>query len=175
MRNSYLLFFFIFLFSCTTSQTATTIDPTIITDPISERMADHKKHTGFFDYWWDEKAGKVWLEIKELDKEFLYVNSLQAGVGSNDIGLDRGQLGQERIVKFIRVGPKVLLIQPNYRFRAESDNDKERKSVEEAFAQSVLGGFKIEAETGNRILVDASHFLMRDACLLYTSPSPRDS
>ena len=163
MRKSLFPFLLFFLFACKTSQTATIIPPSFFTDPIDERMKDNKKYTGFFNYWWDEETGKVWLEIKDLDKEFLYVNSLQAGVGSNDIGLDRGQLGEERIVKFIKIGPKVLLIQPNYGFRAESDNDKERKSVEEAFAQSVLWGFKIEAATDKRILVDASHFFLRDA------------
>ena len=77
-------------------------------------------------------------EVDKLDTEFLYVNSLQAGVGSNDIGLDRGQLGDERIVKFVRSGPKLLLVQPNYKFRAISDNEDERLAVKEAFAQSVL-------------------------------------
>ena len=80
---------------------------------------------------------------KDLDKEFLYVNSLAQGVGSNDIGLDRGQLGNERVVKFQKAGNKLLLIQPNQNYRAITDNDLERKSIEQAFAKSVLFGFKI--------------------------------
>ncbi|MEL6653691.1 MAG: zinc-dependent metalloprotease, partial [Bacteroidota bacterium] len=95
--------------------------------------------------------------------EFLYVNSLAAGVGSNDIGLDRGQLGRERVVFFERIGPKVLMIQPNYDYRAVSDNEMERRSVAEAFARSVLAGFTVEAETDERVLVDMSNFLLRDA------------
>src|SRR5690606_5989590 len=95
--------------------------------------------------------------------EFLYVNSLPAGIGSNDIGLDRGQLGDERIVKFERRGPKVLMIQPNYRFRAITNNVDERNSVEQAFAQSVLWGFTITAEEKDKVLVDATDFYFQDA------------
>ena len=118
---------------------------------------------GYFNYWWDETTGKIWLEVDKLDQEFLYVNSLPAGVGSNDIGLDRGQLGGTRIVKFIKSGPKVLMIQPNYDYRAISDNPDESKSVEEAFAQSVIYGFKAGQKTADGFLIDLTEFLMRDA------------
>jgi hypothetical protein len=122
-----------------------------------------EKYSGYFTFYWEAKAGKIWLEIDKWDAEFLYVNSLPAGVGSNDIGLDRGQLGNERIVKFQRVGPKVLLIQPNYGYRAISDNPDERRAVQEAFAQSVLWGFEVVAEENERVLVDAGDFYLRDA------------
>ena len=98
-----------------------------------------------------------------MDEEFLYVNSLAAGVGSNDIGLDRGQLGDNRVVRFTRSGNKVLLIQSNYGYRAVSNNTAEKKSVKEAFAESVLFGFEIVVETGNNLLVDLTPFLMQDA------------
>ena len=58
--------------------------------------------------------------------EFLYQSSLPAGIGSNDIGLDRGQLGATRIVRFERSGPKVLLIQSNLDYRAVSNDEDER-------------------------------------------------
>jgi hypothetical protein len=92
----------------------------------------------------------------------LYVNSLPAGVGSNDLGLDRGQIGDSRIVKFIKIGPKVMLIQPNYSYRAVSNNADERKSVEEAFAQSAIWGTTVLADEGDKILVDLTPFLLRD-------------
>lgn len=120
-------------------------------------------YEGYFKFYWDEAKGKIWLEIDKLDTEFLYVNSLPAGIGSNDIGLDRNQLGSTRIVKFMRSGPKILMIQPNYGFRAVSDNEDERKSVEEAFAQSVLWGFEAKASSGDNVLIDLTPFLMRDA------------
>ena len=130
---------------------------------ISEKTKDFEKKEGYFDFYWDEKAGKVWLEIDKIDAEFLYVNSLAAGIGSNDIGLDRGQLGDTRIVEFRRVGPKVLLVQPNYRYRADSDNPEEVKAVEQAFAESVLFGFKIEAESDGKLLIDLTSMLINDA------------
>jgi hypothetical protein len=133
------------------------------TPTIAEKTADFQKMPGFFPLYWDENAGKVWLEIDKLNTEFLYVNSLATGVGSNDIGLDRGQLGQERIVYFQKIGPKVLLVQPNQQYRAVSDNAAEKRSVQEAFAQSVLFGFKVEAGDNSRVLIDATDFLFRDA------------
>ncbi len=130
---------------------------------ISAKTQGMEPNEGFFKYYWDKNQGKIWLEIDRFGSEFLYVNSLTAGVGSNDIGLDRNQLGNERVVRFERIGPKVLLKQVNYDYRAVSDNLDERNSVEEAFAQSVLWGFKVEAEQGDRVLVDLTPFLLRDA------------
>lgn len=117
---------------------------------------------GFFPLYWDAREGKVWLEIPALDKDFLYVHSLVAGLGSNDVGLDRSQLGAERIVRFERVGPRVLLVRPNLRFRATTDNPAERIAVEEAFAEGVEWGFDIAAESDGRLLVDATNFIVRD-------------
>lgn len=133
------------------------------TPTISEKTKGLEKHDGYFTYYWDDAGGKVWLEIDKLDQEFLYVNSLAAGVGSNDIGLDRNQLGDNRVVYFDRRGPKVLMVQPNYSYRAITNNQKEKESVRDAFAQSILWGFKVAAEEGDRVLVDLTDFLLRDA------------
>lgn len=130
---------------------------------IAAKVAGMKKFEGYFPFYLDEKSHNIYLEIDKLDAEFLYINSLPAGIGSNDIGLDRGQLGGTRIVKFVKYGPKVLMIQPNYDYRAISDNELERKAVEQAFAQSVIWGFKVTADEGNRVLIDITDFLMRDA------------
>ncbi len=121
------------------------------------------KYTGYFNFYWNEKTGQILLEVNRLNDEFLYVNSLPAGVGSNDLGMDRGQIGNSRIVKFIRIGNKVLLVQPNYNYRAVSNNADERKSVEEAFAQSVIYGFTAEAGDSSRVLIDITGFLLRDS------------
>src|SRR5262249_4621193 len=122
------------------------------------------KKPGFFPIYWDAKKGRLLLEISRFDREFLYLDWLATGIGSNDIGLDRGQLGHTRVVSFKRIGPKVLLAQTNYGFRAHSDNPAERQAVREAFASSVLGGFEVEAEdSSGRVLVDATKFFLRDA------------
>ena len=130
---------------------------------LAEKTKGLQKFAGFFPFYWDEKGGRILLEIDKLDQEVLYVSTLPNGVGSNDLGLDRGQIGQTRIVKFVKSGPKILLLQPNYRYRAVSNNADERKSVEQAFAQSVLWGFKAEAQEGNRVLIDLTPFLLRDS------------
>ena len=129
---------------------------------LTEKVAGMEKFPGFFPFYWDAKAGKVWLEIDKWNTEFLYVESLPAGIGSNDIGLDRGQLGNSAIVRFDRTGPRVLLVAPNYNFRAITNNSDERLAVKDAFAESTLWGFDVAAEEGNRVLVDATNFYLRD-------------
>jgi hypothetical protein len=129
---------------------------------ITEKVAAMEKFAGYFPFYWDSRAGKLWLEIDSFNSEFLYVESLPAGLGSNDIGLDRGQLGQANIVRFERTGPKVLLIASNQAYRAGSDNADERRAVKDAFAESTLWGFEVGAEEGGRVLVDATTFYLRD-------------
>src|SRR6266849_9543208 len=81
------------------------------TPSIEERTTGMQKLDGYFPVYWEERTGNLWLEIPRLDTEFLYTTGLAAGLGSNDIGLDRGQEGGGRLVSFQRVGPKVLLVQ----------------------------------------------------------------
>lgn len=132
------------------------------TTSINEKVAGMQKFAGYFPFYWDAKAGKLWLEIDKWNSEFLYVESLPAGMGSNDIGLDRGQVGQTHVVRFERIGPRVLLIASNEGYRADSDNADERRAVKDAFAESTLWGFEVAAEEGNRALVDATFFYLRD-------------
>lgn len=122
-----------------------------------------QKAEGFLTFYWDEKKGKVWLEIGRFDTPLLYYTSLASGMGSNDLGLDRGRLGGEHVVEFRRVGPKVLMVEPNQNYRALSENAAERLAVQEAFAESVLWGFDVTSEQGGTVMVDATPFLMRDA------------
>ena len=130
---------------------------------IDARTTGFQKLDGYMPLYWDQKSGSLWLEIGKFDTEMLYSTGLTAGLGSNDLGLDRGQSGQGRVVKFQRVGPRVLMVQPNYTFRANSTNADERRAVEDAFAKSILWGFTVGAETDGRVLVDATEFFVRDA------------
>jgi len=117
---------------------------------------------GFFNFHYHEKEDALYLTVKELDKEFLYVNSLSAGIGNNDLGLDRGQLGNERVVSFSKSGNKLMLIQPNLRYRSTSDNPLEQRSIKEAFAKSVLFGFPIVETTKEGYVIDLTPFLLQD-------------
>lgn len=129
---------------------------------IEDKTSNFERIGGLFPLSWDEKTGTLWLEVPRTGKDFLLVTGLATGLGSNDVGLDRGQPGEAVVVRFERVGPKLLLVQTNQSFRSTSRNAAERKSVEESFASSVVAAFEIGAETGERVLVDATGFFVRD-------------
>lgn len=122
-----------------------------------------KTYSGYFDFYYENSTDKIYLKVKQLNEDFLYINSLASGVGSNDIGLDRGQLGNTRVVHFNKAGNKLLLVQPNQNYRAITDNELEKKSIEQAFAKSVLYGFKILSEENSEYIIDITSFLMQDA------------
>lgn len=130
---------------------------------IEEKTNGFKKLPGYIPLYSDEDSGKIYMEFSRFDTEFLYAMSLPAGLGSNDIGLDRGLSGGGRVVKLNRVGRKVLLIQPNVDYRAVTTDHAEKRAVEQSFAQSTLWGFSIAAESNGAVLVDATDFLIRDA------------
>lgn len=134
----------------------------IVYSQFSEKSKDYQKFNGYFDFYYDAKTDKIFLEVNALEKEFLYVYALSSGIGSNDIGLDRGQLGNEQVVYFKKAGNKLLLVQPNMKFRALTDNNLEKKSVEQAFAKSILFGFPIEEEKDGTYIIDISEFLIQD-------------
>ena len=130
---------------------------------ISDTVADASPMEGYFNLYWDEASGKLYWEIDKLDTEFLYQVSMASGLGSNPVGIDRGQLRGTYVLEAHKVGPRVLLVQPNYRYRATSDNVLERQAVEDAFAPSVHWGFDIVAVENDSVLVDATDFFLRDA------------
>jgi hypothetical protein len=120
-------------------------------------------HTGFVDLYWDETGGRLLIRIEDMDTPFLYQSSLPRGVGSNDLGLDRGQLGSAKMVSFERSGPKVLLVEHNLAYRARSDDANERQAVEESFAKSVIWGFEVTGEDEAAVVIDGTDFFLRDA------------
>ncbi len=130
---------------------------------LSQKVAGMEHKDGYFPLDWDAKGGKLYLEIPRFDQDFLLLDQLPYGMGSNDIGLDRGQLGRGRVVHFSRVGGKVLLIEPNLAYRSSATDPDERMAVTQSFAESVLWGFTVEAEENGRVLVDATSFFLRDA------------
>ncbi len=118
---------------------------------------------GFVDVFWDDQQGKVLIEIDENDGPFIYHAALAGGLGSNDVGLDRGLLGPTKLVRFRRIGKKVLLFEENTRYRADSENPDERLAVDDAFAPSIVHGFDVVGRSGSRLVLDATSFVVRDA------------
>src|SRR5262249_14358175 len=129
---------------------------------IDARTSGMQKIDGYFPLYWGERRGSLFVAIPRPSAEFLLNSGLAAGLGSNDIGLDRGMGAGAKLVSFQRVGPRVMLVQPNTSFRSSSANALERKSVEDSFAKSVIWGFQVAAEANGHVLVDATDFLLRD-------------
>ena len=139
-------------------------------EPQAPSLPSIEQHTegmtqmdGLFDLYWDNANGLLFWEISELDTEFLYQISMGSGLGSNPVGIDRGQLRGTHVLAAKRIGPRILLMEPNYGFVAQSENLSEAQAVRDAFAPSVHWGFEMVAETGERVLVDATQFFLRDA------------
>jgi hypothetical protein len=135
---------------------------------VQEKIAGMKHLDGLIPLDWDARAGKLYLEVQHLgpdgkSPDILYVNSLPFGAGSNDLGLDRGQTSEGRLVYFERSGPKVLLVQPNLAFRASSNDPAEQLAVKQSFPQSVLWGFTVAAESSDgTVLIDGTDFFLHD-------------
>jgi hypothetical protein len=135
---------------------------------ISVKIAAMKHLDGLLSIDWDSEAGKIYLEIPHMgldgkSADLLYSNSLPYGTGSNDLGLDRGQVSEGRIVRFERSGPKVLLVQRNMAFRSSSSDPDEQLAVTQSFPESVLWGFMVAAESPDgAVLIDATDFFLHD-------------
>ena len=133
------------------------------TPTIHDFTANLRAMDGLLPVFWDTRSGRVYLQVNKFDQGFLYLVSLPYGLGSNDIGLDRGKLDRDRLVHFSRQGQKVLLIEPNLDYRSSSSNPAERLAVKQSFAESVLAGFKVEAEENGSVVIDATDFFLTDA------------
>ena len=129
---------------------------------VEDRTNGMRKMDGYFPLYYEERTGSLFIEVARFDSDFLFTTGLSAGLGSNDIGLDRGSGGGGRIVQFQRMGPRVMLVQGNLSFRSSSTNPLEKKSVADSFAKSILWGFAIAAESPGKVLVDATDFYLRD-------------
>ncbi len=119
-----------------------------------------KKFDGFYSFYYDERTGKVYLEISNFNKDFLYFSSLIDGIGNG--GPERGQASSV-IARFIKVEPKVFLVQPVSNYRSVNGNEDEKKAVENAFAKSVIFGFSPVAVEGGKVLIDLTPFIIRDS------------
>ncbi len=138
-------------------------------NPTIEAKTSGMRHMpGFLPLHWDAKAGRLYLEIPQLNTDMLYFDSLPYGTGSNDLGLDRGQVSPAKLVRFERFGPKILLVQPNEFFRSSARDPAEQLAVRQSFPESILGGFAVLAENpggamnAGAVLVDATDFFTRD-------------
>lgn len=129
---------------------------------ISTFIVGMERQDGYFPFYYDSRQDKIFLQVPLAPSPFIFQSSLPRGVGSNDLGLDRGQLGKTRLAEFRVHGPRVLLTEKNTRYLAVTDNQAERRSVQEAFAESVLFGFEVVARGPKAVLIDYTPFLYTD-------------
>ncbi|HEY0585783.1 MAG TPA: DUF5117 domain-containing protein, partial [Pseudoduganella sp.] len=129
---------------------------------IAEATRGMVRQGGFMDVWRDTEQGRLLLSVPQQSEQFLIVFSLPHGLGSNDVGLDRGMTRGPKLVQFERRGKRIFLIEHNTGYRATSANPSERASVAEAFAGAVLWSGDIIASEGDKHLVDFSSFLISD-------------
>ncbi|MEX1221856.1 MAG: zinc-dependent metalloprotease [Idiomarina sp.] len=120
------------------------------------------RHQGFYTFYHDTATGNYYLAVPRTAEPLLLQTSMPRGLGSNDIGLDRGQLGSTRVVEFVVSNHKVLLQEQNTKYKAVTDNQAERQSVTEAFASSVLWGFNVVAHDEQQVLIDYTPYLLSD-------------
>ncbi len=137
---------------------------------IADRTAGLDRRNGFLPIYVDEKRGTLLLELPAPGGpdgtclEFLLNRGLRRGLGSNPVGLDRGQLRGADLVRIRRIGPKILFERPNLAFRAPAGDAAEQRAASESFATSVVWASDAEVlEADGRALVDLRGFLIRDA------------
>ena len=157
------------LILCSPLSMAQSLSPGGGTPTIAAKTQGMRHMPGFLPLHWDAKAGRLFLEIPQLNVDMLYFDSLPYGTGSNDLGLDRGQVSPARLVRFERFGPRILLVQPNESFRSSARDPAERLAVRQSFPESIIGSFTVAAENApgaadaGAVLVDATDFFLRDA------------
>ncbi|HKC84048.1 MAG TPA: DUF5117 domain-containing protein, partial [bacterium] len=136
------------------------------TPTLAERARDLARHDGFLPYYWDARKGQLLIEVSRWNEEFLYGSGLAGGAGLLDVSLDRGQLGELGVTRFERAGPRVLLHQRQTTHRSDAASAETARVAEESFPSAVLASLPIVAEEGDRVLADATAFLLADTGVL---------
>jgi len=129
------------------------------------RVAGLKRNDGFIPFYWDAKKGELLFELSQerLNTEFIYFTGLSSGVGSIEMFADRSSVGGSQLCRFVRSGPKVLVIAENTSFRAENGSSELKHSVERSFPTSIIAALPVESEQGDSLVVNANPLVVRDA------------
>ena len=122
-----------------------------------------ERKDGFIPLLWDEAQGKLFFEITQFNKDILYFSEVAKGSGSGSVGLEWAGGGEGGVIQFQRVGPKVLVVQKNLRFRAGNGGPGLEKGIDASFPDSILANLPITKTDGNETIVDATSLVIRDA------------
>src|SRR5579859_357632 len=159
------LSFSVFAFAQNDSHTAAQANASSTPHAEANRLAGLKRTDGFIPYYWDAKKGVLLFELtpQRLEQEFIYFTGLGSGVGSIEMFADRSSVGGSQLCRFVRSGPKVLVIAENTRFRAEHGSPELKHSVERSFPTSVIAALPVESEQGETVVVNGNPLVVRDA------------
>ena len=133
------------------------------TESVESVLLNTQQMPGFIPLHWDSEEGRLYADISDIEGPFIYYNGLSHGLGSNDLGLDRGRLGDTFLVEFRKVGKKVFLAALNTKYTARSEDAQERRAVAEAFAESIIWGFAVVESSPDSLVIDLTDFALSDA------------
>ena len=133
------------------------------TESVESVLLNTQQMPGFIPLHWDNEEGRLYANISDIEGPFIYYNGLSHGLGSNDLGLDRGRLGDTFLVEFRKVGKKVFLAALNTKYTARSEDAQERRAVAEAFAESIIWGFAVVESSPDSLVIDLTDFALSDA------------
>ncbi|OYW49626.1 MULTISPECIES: zinc-dependent metalloprotease [unclassified Novosphingobium] len=117
---------------------------------------------GFVPLLWDAAKARVLIEVPAFDTDILYYVSAASGGGSVELPLDRGIMDTS-VIRFQRVGPRVLVVKINTGYRANTGSAQTASGVADSFPTSILASLPVESASGDKVVVDASALFMRDA------------
>lgn len=131
--------------------------------------AESRRLVGLLELELDAAQGRLWLVLPAQTQageplaRLLLVEGLTSGLGSTPVGLDRGSVGDARIVALRRVGARLVIEAENHAFLAASPEAAERRAARESFPTSVLWAGPIETRADGRSVCELTSFVVRDA------------
>ncbi len=145
----------------------------LLAAPLLSQSAPERRE-GYIPMLWDADQGRLLFELTRFDQDILFFSSVAKGSGSGSVGLEWAGGGEGGVIQFQRVGPKVLVVQKNLRFRPGSGGPGIAKGIDASFPDSVLATLPVIRSESGKTVVDATPLVLRDAAgFAAASTSPR--
>src|SRR5260370_15144777 len=122
-----------------------------------------ERREGFIPMLWDADQGKLLFEISQFNQDILYFTTVAKGSGSGSVGLEWAGGSEGGVIQLQRVGPKVLVVQKNLRFRAGNGGLGMEKGIDASFPESVLASLPIVKMESGKVIADATPLVIRDS------------
>jgi len=122
-----------------------------------------ERREGYIPMLWDAGQGRLLFELTRFDQDVLYFTSVAKGSGSGSVGLEWAGGGEGGVIQFQRVGPKVMVVQKNLRFRAGNGGAGIEKGIDASFPDSIIASLPVIRTDAGKVIVDATPLVVRDA------------